>query len=221
MRCNNFEFLPRFFVFLFFFSPISAHFVKFIVFYKTGPCRLKASHESPRRPEHQGKRISFKAGDRCLHSISKMWMMPFQVLCGTPAFSFGAHYSIFFFFLCLHWFECSQKQGGSPHKVIYLFSPHFFLCIFCQALPVSLGFLSQGRRLSCMSLCVSSSLPCAPFCRSCPFLSLLSHKSECTVFKCASTSRHYFTKVKKTLSFKTTPLTVALNYTVVKFPLFG
>lgn len=114
--------LSSFLCFFFFLSPISPHFVQFIVFYKTGPCRLKASDESPRRPEHQGQRILFKAGDRSLHSISKMCMRPFQVLCGTPAFSFGAHYS-FFFFLLLDWFECSQKQGGSPHKVLYLFLP--------------------------------------------------------------------------------------------------
>lgn len=59
------------------------------------------------------------------------------MLCETPAFSFGAHGSIFFFTDL----SVLGNKAGSPHKVNYLFSPHFFLCVACQALPVSLGRL--------------------------------------------------------------------------------
>lgn len=168
------------------FSPISAHFAQFIVFYKTPPRRLKASDESLTRPEHQGGAYYSKQVTGNLHSISKSEWGHFRCSAGRlhlvsePITAFFFLFYLFLFFLC--WFECSLKQGGSPRKVIYLFSPYFLLCIVCQAPPVSLGFLSQGRCLWCTSLCVSSSFPRTPFQ---PFLfvfSLLSCQLCCTVF---------------------------------------
>lgn len=155
-------------VFLF---AISAHFGQFIVFYKTAPRRLKAAMNLRSVPNTRRLRVLFRRGDRTSSFHFQKWMRPFQMLCGTPAFSLWDHYSIFYLiFFPRYWFECSLKQGGSPRKVIYLFSPYFLLCIVCQTLPVSLGFLSQGRFLWCMSLCVSSSLPRAAVYRSCSFL---------------------------------------------------
>lgn len=162
------------------FPPPSLHFVQWMVFRQTAPLVLRMDLRQRPGPLGGLECYSEEATGKSSFHLRK-WMRPFQLLCGTPAFSFRHHHC--FFILSFFFFHSFWNKAGHLIKPFIYFPLIFPLCATqrgkCLPGPSQCPW-AAGAQLrdvfDATSLCVSSS----------------SVYSAALVFKCSSIYSHYF-----------------------------